>query len=228
MKVAEIDPAEPLNPAWWNRFAQLAVLPGFRNKEALGTGEAAPWQHPQLGEKLIQLGPGGREPNISWEAYPLPIDKPGEPHVLEIDYPSDVPQSLGISIVEPNSAGAVLPVGLDSGVYVPDEAAQETPRLEKHRLIFCPRTRSPLVLLTNRRDGSRAVYGRTAAVRRAGPVAAGLGQGRDVASGCGPATWIGRCSRRTSPRRTRSTIGAAAASTIGPRSTKGPCGWSIT
>lgn len=160
VKLAEIDPAEPLNPAWWNRFAQIAVLPGFRNKEPLGTGEASPWQHPQLGEKLIQLGPGGREPNISWEAYPLPIDKPGEPHVLEIDYPSDVPQFLGISIVEPNSAGAVLPVGLDSGVYVPDEAAQEAPRLEKHRLIFYPRTRSPLVLLTNRRDGSRAVYGR--------------------------------------------------------------------
>ncbi len=160
VKLAEIDPAEPLNPAWWNRFAQLAVLPGFRNKGTLGTGEAAPWQHPQLGEKLMQLGPGGREPNISWEAYPLPIDKPGEPHVLEIDYPSNVPQFLGISIIEPNSSGAVLPVGLDSGIYVPDEAADEAPRMEQHRLIFWPRSRSPLVLLTNRRDGSRAVFGR--------------------------------------------------------------------
>src|SRR5262249_14886106 len=139
---------------------QFAVLPGFRNKEALGTGEVSPWQHPQLGQRMVQLGPGGREPNISWEAYPLPIEKPGEPHVLEVDYPSDVPQFLGISIVEPNSAGEVLPVGLDSGVYVSEEAAGEVPRLLKHRLIFWPRTRSPLVLLTNRRDGSRAVFGR--------------------------------------------------------------------
>ncbi len=33
-----------------------------------------------------------------------------------MDYPSDVPQTLGISIVEPNAAGALMPIGLDSGV----------------------------------------------------------------------------------------------------------------
>ena len=47
---------------------------------------------------------------------------PGRPHILEVDYPSDVPQTLGISIVEPNAAGALTPIGLDSGVDVPAEA----------------------------------------------------------------------------------------------------------
>jgi hypothetical protein len=126
----------------------------------LGSGDALTWEHPQLRQTLVQLGAAGREPNISWEAYPLPIERPGEPHVLEIDYPSDVPQSLGISIVEPNAAGTVLPIGLDSGVYLDDEAAQTAPRWETHRIVFWPRTRSPIVLLTNRRDGSPAVFGK--------------------------------------------------------------------
>ena len=159
VQLAEIDPVEPLNPNWWNRFGNLPLIPGMK-KGPLGLGDAQIWEHPGLRQKLIQLGLGGREPNISWEAYPLPIERPGEPHVLEVDYPSDVPQTLGISIVEPNAAGTVLPVGLDSGVYVQDEAAEGAPRWEKHRLLFWPRTRSPLVLFTNRKDGSPAVFGK--------------------------------------------------------------------
>jgi hypothetical protein len=156
----EIDPA---NPAWWERLGTLPRVPGLR-KGPLGNGDLAPWQH-SLGT-LVQLGPGGREPDISWEAYPLPVSRPGQPHILEIEYPSDVPQSLGISIVEPNAAGAVMPIGLDSGIYSPAEAAENPPALVKHRLVFWPRTTSPLVLMTNRRHGSRAVYGK---IRLLGP-----------------------------------------------------------
>ena len=53
---------------------------------------------------------------------------PGQVHVLEIEYPSDVPQAMGISLVEPNAAGAVMPIGLDSGVYVSDEEAENPPQ----------------------------------------------------------------------------------------------------
>jgi hypothetical protein len=125
----------------------------------LGNGESAPWEHPALGP-MIQLGPGGSPPNVSWEAYPLPISKPGAAHVLEIEYPSDVPQAMGLSLIEPNAAGAVMPIGLDSGVYTSDEDAEKTPQLAKHRIIFWPRTKTPLLLITNRRHGSRAVYGK--------------------------------------------------------------------
>ncbi|MEX2121933.1 MAG: family 10 glycosylhydrolase [Pirellulales bacterium] len=164
--LVELDPAKP---AWWERFAHVPLIPGL-NKGPLGNGDAAAWQHP-LGE-MVQLGPGGREPDISWEAYPLPIHRPGQPHVIEVEYPSDVPQTLGLSVVEPNAAGAVLPIGLDSGIYVPAEAAGTLPRLAKHRLIFWPRTKSPLLLMTNRREGSRAVYGK---IRVLGPRATGMG-----------------------------------------------------
>lgn len=153
-KVVEINPA---SPAWWERLATLPLLPGLR-KGPLGTSEAHPWQHP-LGQ-LIQLGPGGLEPRISWQAYPLPIDRLGTPHIVEIEYPSDVPQAMGLSIIEPNAAGDMMPIGLDSGLYVPGESATETPRLLTHRITFWPKTKTPMLLITNRRDGSQAVYGK--------------------------------------------------------------------
>jgi hypothetical protein len=153
--VVEINPA---NSRWWERFANLPQIPGLR-RGPLGNGDAAPWEHPSLGP-MIQLGPGGTAPDISWEAYPLPINHPGQVHVLEIEYPSDVPQAMGISLVEPNAAGAVTPIGLDSGVFVGDEAAEYPPQIARHRVVFWPKTKTPLLLITNRRGGSRAVYGK--------------------------------------------------------------------
>ncbi|HEV7221879.1 MAG TPA: hypothetical protein VGN42_04210 [Pirellulales bacterium] len=157
--VLEIDPA---NPAWWKRLPAIPGLP----KGSLGSGDAALWRHPHELGAFIRLGPGGREPDIAWEAYPLPIQRPGQPHVIEIEFPADVPQSLGISVVEPNSAGAVWPIGLDSGVYVSSDAADRGPRMAVHQLICWPRTKAPLLLLTNRRDGSHAVFGK---IRVRGP-----------------------------------------------------------
>lgn len=144
--ILEIDPAKP---GVWDRLPKLPVVMGLRRGPL---GDAAAWQHP-LGT-MMRLGAGGREPNISWEAYPLSIAKPGEPHIIEVEYPSDVPQVLGISVVEANSPA----LRLDSGVYVPQESAGGEPRLAKHRLVFWPRTKAPLLLLTNRLDGTRAAY----------------------------------------------------------------------
>ncbi len=174
--VVEIDPA---NPAWWKRLATIPMIPGLP-KGSIGNGGADAWQHPRKLGSLVQLGPGGREPDIAWEAYPLPIQRPGQVHIVEIEYPVDVPQTLGISLVEPNSAGAVLPIGLDSGVYLPSEAADSNPRLAKHRLVCWPRTKTPLLLLTNRRDGSHAVFGKIRVLGpKANPVTAAVKRARD-------------------------------------------------
>ena len=148
-RVVEIN---PVNPRWWERFANLPLIPGFR-QGPLGNGDSATWNHPVLGP-MVQLGPHGTPPDISWEAYPLPINHPGQVHVLEVEYPSDVPQAMGISLLEPNAAGAVMPIGLDSGVYVSDEEAESPPRLARHRIVFWPKTKTPLVLITNRREGA--------------------------------------------------------------------------
>ncbi|HUY91240.1 MAG TPA: hypothetical protein VMV10_21055 [Pirellulales bacterium] len=160
--VVEIDPA---NPAWWKRIAAIPMLPGLP-KGSIGAGDLEVWRHPGKLGSLVRLGPGGREPNIAWVAYPLPIQRPGQAHIIEVEYPSDVPQNLGISLVEPDSAGAVLPWGVDSGVYLPGDPAGDEPRLATHRLICWPRTKTPLLLLTNRRDGSHALFGK---IRVRGP-----------------------------------------------------------
>lgn len=156
--LAEIDPAQA---AWWDRFtawpANLPRVPNMR-RGPLGNGNLATLEHP-LG-KFARLGPGGREPDTAWEAYPLPIARPGQPHIVEVEYPADASQTLGLSIVEPNAAGAVVPIGLDSGLYTPPEASDQTPTIERHRLIFWPRTSAPLLLVTNRRQGQLAVYGK--------------------------------------------------------------------
>jgi hypothetical protein len=156
--ILEIDPA---NVHWSERFAKLPQLPALARfrRGPLGNGNVQIRPHP-LGN-LAQLNPCP-ESDPSWEAYWLPINRPGVPHVVEVDYPSDVAQTVGISVVEPNAAGAVAPVGLDSGFdqSAPIVSANMAPHWNHHRLVFWPRTRTPLLLITNRSDRQPALYGK--------------------------------------------------------------------
>ena len=88
----------------WLRYPDIARVWVGAGIFALGNGRSAPWNHPTLGA-MIQLEPSGVTPDLSWEAYPLPINHPGQVHVLEIEYPTDVPQALGISLIEPTARG---------------------------------------------------------------------------------------------------------------------------
>ncbi|MEA1950872.1 MAG: family 10 glycosylhydrolase, partial [Planctomycetota bacterium] len=163
--VAEID---PVNPKWWERLAKsaedlsrlkLSAQQAF-GRGPLGSGHRGTRKH-ALGE-LVELSPD-KTGQASWEAYTLPIRNPGSPHVLEVEYPSDVSQTMGISVLEPNAAGALLPIQLDSGVDVVEEMVEsglQKPRMLRHRLIFWPRGNTPIVLITNRRHDRPVVYGR--------------------------------------------------------------------
>lgn len=155
--VAEIDPE---HPRWWTRLKlpQWSRLRAW--KGPLGNDRAQIVAHP-LGN-VTQLAPNGNSGEISWEAFILPIERAGEPHVLEVEYPSDVPQTFGVSVIEPNAAGAVAPFGLDSGVDQAEEIAAlpSKPSWRRHRLVFWPRTKTPVVLLTNRREHGPAVFGK--------------------------------------------------------------------
>ncbi len=148
--VDTIDPNHASWMEWLSHVPKLPLLPDFR-QEPLGNGKSATWKH--LGRDLVELKPGG------WQAYPLSIQQLGMPHILEVEYPSDIEQTLGISIIEPNATGQVVPIELDSGVDVAPRWDVTAPRMTKHRLFFWPRTKTPLVLLTNRRADQRAVFG---------------------------------------------------------------------
>ena len=157
-RVVEIDPAKE---RWWERLAKLPKLSHAPRlwKGALGNGNLTALKHP-LGE-LVKLNPNKQSSDVSWEAYWLPIEQPGLPHILEVDYPSDVSQTMGISVMEPNAAGALVPISLDSGIDVPaPPPGDSTPHWGRHRLIFWPRTTTPMVLVANLRDRSPAVYGK--------------------------------------------------------------------
>jgi hypothetical protein len=156
-QVVEIDPA---SSRWWEKV-KLPALPRLSRglSGPLGNGMRETIHHP-LGD-VSQLKPNAAAPDVSWEAYTLAVGTPARPYVLEVDYPSDVPQTLGLSIVETNAAGTLVPIGLDSGIDVSDEtAAAAPPHWERHRLVFWPRTAAPLLLITNRRERSPAVYGK--------------------------------------------------------------------
>ncbi len=162
-QLVEIDPA---NPRWYDKLYKLphlqlakARLPRLW-KGPLGNDCFQTRRHP-LGE-LAQLNPNADSPDVSWQAYWLPVSQPGRPHILEVDYPSDVSQSLGITIVEPNAAGALMPIGLNSGVDCETELipSGDAASWQRHRLVFWPRTTTPLVLITNGRDRAPAVYGK--------------------------------------------------------------------
>ena len=155
-QVALIDPA---NPRWWE--ATLAKLPAWFRRAPSG-----PWGngavqvvHHTLGD-MAQLAPNGVKGEVSWEAYVLAAAQPGRPHIVEVEYPSDVAQTLGISLLEPDVTGAIMPFSLDSGVDVAEEIVAERPRLLRHRIVFWPRTANPILLMTNHRDRQPAQYGK--------------------------------------------------------------------
>ncbi|MFM8250024.1 MAG: hypothetical protein ACKOBW_00350 [Planctomycetota bacterium] len=157
--VAEIDPAHIRlareDSAKWTEW--LRKIPAWKPGSSFLQGpidnhQAGHQEHG--GRELLTLAPQG------WIAYPLPVERTEEPHLLEVEYPADWPQTLGISIVEPNAAGRVLPLGLDSGFDVSASEPAPSVRWQKHRLLFWPRTKNPLVLLTNRRPNSAAACGK--------------------------------------------------------------------
>lgn len=149
----EVDDVQPGNAKWWERWSWLPSLKLTGESQGpLDNGLITIREH--LGQQLTELAPGG------WQAAPLPISRIGAPHLLEIEYPNDTPQTLAISVLETNAAGMVIPLGLDSGVDVVRAPAQATGGIEKHRLIFWPKTKTPWLLLSNRRDGKPATFGK--------------------------------------------------------------------
>ena len=171
--VLEIDPT---NPRWVERlpeWTQLRRIPGINsiNHGSLGSIRAGAVDSP-LG-RFIELPPtvGGSDPH--WQAYSLPLEAAGTPHLLEINYPADEEQHFGLSIVEPNAAGDVEGIQRDGGVYVEGLGRSEAKQKETHRLVFWPRTQAPLLVVTNQHPTAAAHFGPIRVLKRTGPLGAG-------------------------------------------------------
>jgi hypothetical protein len=164
-KVLDIDPA---SPRWWERlpnWTQIRRLPGVAQRP-LGSLRAETIDDP-LG-RFVRLPPTPAEDEPHWQAYPLPLppESVGLPHLLEVEYPNDQEQHVGLSIVEPNAARQVVPIGRDSGVYVEGIGHAEQVEKHQHRLLFWPRSESPLLLVTNQHPTAAARFGHIRVLRR--------------------------------------------------------------
>ena len=160
--ILEFDPAKK---DWWDQLTKLSqwsLLPGIQNNGPLGDHKPKRIRHRDRDWTQIEAG--------GWQAYPIPVDEVGEPHEVVIEYPSNIAQTTLVSVIEPNPAGKVLPIGLDSGFDVSKESATGISarpyKVETHRLRFWPRTKSPLLLIANRRQNQESVIGKIRVRRR--------------------------------------------------------------
>ncbi len=143
------------NQNFWERLSRVApYLPrlGF-----LGRG----WRH--IGgegqEAVCELAAASPGEDPAWALYSLPVQEPGRPHLLEIEWPADQRQTMLFSIVEPNAVGAIAPPMVGYGVYSTGEFRRWEQPLgwQVHRVVFWPRTRQPLLLVANP-SGEPALY----------------------------------------------------------------------
>jgi hypothetical protein len=162
--VVEFDPA---SPGWWDRMLNMtsvsSLVPSLRRGPL---GNVRTTTRVLGGTTYVELPAtvGGEDPG--WQGYPLPVARPGVPHVLEVEYPTDVAQTLGVSLFEPNAAGAVMPLGVDTGLFIDSLDVEPTSRKAVRRFIVWPRTASPLLVLVNRRRDGPAIFGK---IRLLGP-----------------------------------------------------------
>jgi hypothetical protein len=162
--VLEIDPT---SPRWWERlprWTQLRRLPAM-NFRHVGSTRASTIDLPY--GRFVELPPTTAGADPHWQAYSLPVEAVGVPHLLELDYPAASDQHFGLSIVEPNAAGIVEGVGRDGGVYV-EGFGQENAK-QTHRMLFWPRTQSPMLLVTNQHPSAAAMFGQIRVLKYGAP-----------------------------------------------------------
>ncbi len=150
---------DPTHPSWRDRLAPLNTSwprGPITRRAPLFNQPLSVVSHP-LGA-LAQLNAAAENSELAWQAYPLPIARPGQPHVLEVDYPADFAQVLGISIVDDPSLAGAQPIGLDSGVYVEPLGPASVAGMARHRLIFWPRSTNTWAIVSNQRRRSPAVF----------------------------------------------------------------------
>ncbi|MEZ6098720.1 MAG: hypothetical protein R3E01_07100 [Pirellulaceae bacterium] len=156
-EVAEFDPA---HSRWWDRLPKFPAptLIGVNAPRSLDNGLTSIYRHKD--RTISRIEPGG------WQAYQLPIEELGYPHVLDVEYPNDVEQSLSISVVQPGEDGKVVSNGIDAGFHNGSDPVV-TPGMQRFRMLFWPKSKTPYVMLHNRDETAPAAFGRIRVI--AGP-----------------------------------------------------------
>lgn len=138
---------DPASPRWRDR---LPAWTGWRRLRGADVGPLSS----QTGsvvhvakEGFVEIEAAPEKNMAHWQAYPLAVQRPGEPCLVEIEYPTDTPQQLGVSMMDTDSDGILRPLG--------DAVVTETPRWGRAgkvavaRFVCWPRTEEPMLVLHN-------------------------------------------------------------------------------
>ena len=137
------------------------LMPTFSG--LLATGDSTVQPHP-LGA-MLTLPPAAESGVPTWEGIVIADAVPGRPHAVEVAYPSDQQALVGVSVLERSAAGSAVELRYDGGIEVPRPLAGEAAELRWHRFVFWPRTRSPLLVLTNPSSQRPATVGSVRVLR---------------------------------------------------------------
>lgn len=147
---------DPTATRWWDRMPEwvwLRRVP-WVPRGPLGSGAADVTSGPA--GSMIEL-PAEAQP--AWQAYPIPIANPGQPHIVEIEYPADATQELVVSLFDQDPAGNAAVVGASPAVRVSQWETQEN-TIRTVRKLFWPKTNSPLLVLSNGDTARPCRFGR--------------------------------------------------------------------
>ena len=117
---------------------------------------------------MLRLPPAADGP--AWEALALPAAEPGLPQLVELEYPLEQEMVLGLAVLEEagGEVRATASSGIDLRPPVVDDASRRG-RIGTRRFVFWPRTRTPLLVITNLSARSPAIFGKVRVL--AGPAA---------------------------------------------------------
>lgn len=162
LPVLSIDPA---NPSWWQRLPSWAQVTRLSGRPPGAVGNVRPVVRPTPVGDQVELPPSTIGADPFWQAYTLPVNEPGSPHLIEVEYPATQQQHLSISVIEPDAAGRVMTPNVDAGVYANEPQLDAEGQSAVQRIVFWPRTRSPQLLLVNRHDSLPAQFGKITLLR---------------------------------------------------------------
>lgn len=154
--IAEFDPADP---DWRDYLAQLqsksTLIPGLRK---------GPWSNVSPFVRNLQGTDWTHLQGKGWVAYMLHGAKPGVPHILDVKIPPDVEQDVGVSIIEPKFLAELDQIHNDTGISIGDQdlvlpGVSSSTQATQHRVVFWPKSSTPVVVISNRRSEGTAAFG---------------------------------------------------------------------
>lgn len=107
------------------------------------------------GDRLAEIPPGG------WQLVPLSDLPQNGPVQLQLDYPANAQQHIGLDVLQMTDTGELLPHGSDHGVDTTTPSLDRVSTAGKaiHRFTFWPATKQAFLLVSNRDERSSARVG---------------------------------------------------------------------